>query len=135
MGIFDKFKKKKDQLAAPQQPALAAAPAPVKEQKVKGPAVGQLSQILLRPIVSEKGARLAGSGRYVFEVTPEANKTEIKKSVERVFNVHVEHVGIINLPAKSRRWGRVVGKTAHWKKAIVKLRTGEKIPGIIESVG
>ena len=98
-------------------------------------ATGQAYRILLRPVLSEKGTHLASLGRYVFAVHPKANKSEIGKSVEQLYDVHVESVKILKVPGKTRRYGRSVGKTAAWKKAIVVLSAGEKIPGIIEAVG
>jgi len=92
-------------------------------------------QILIKPIVSEKGTALAGSGRYVFAVMRSANKSEIKKSVQVTYDVDVESVKIIKVPGKFRRYGRTTGRTSSWKKAIVTVKKGQKIPGIIEAVG
>ena len=104
------------------------------EVKPKGD-TGQAYQILLRPVLSEKGTHLAGSGKYVFAVHPRANKPEIKKSIQLVYDVHVEKVQIVRMPGKLRRYGKTQGRTAAWKKAIVTVRAGEKIPGIVEAVG
>ncbi len=92
-------------------------------------------EILIRPILSEKGTSLAGSGKYVFAVHPRANKPEIRKVIKQVYGVNVKAVQIIKLPGKLRRYGRTFGRTSDWKKAIVTVMPGEKIPGIIESVG
>ena len=138
MGIFDKFRKKKKE-DAPLSQSLPASEggketaAPVKSQVVKD--MGLAYQILLRPVLSEKGTHLAGGGKYVFVVHSQANKSEIRKSIQAVYNVHVRDVKILKMPAKSRRYGRTVGQTSAFKKAIVSLRAGEKIPGIIEAVG
>lgn len=141
MGILDKLglKKKKQEVvkeaAAPAVvPAAAKSDAPAPREKSKSD-TGQAYHILFRPVVSEKGTHLANSGRYVFAVHPKANKSEIRKSVERVYDVHVEKVGIVKMRPKLRRYGRTAGKTAAWKKAVITVREGEKIPGIIESVG
>ena len=90
---------------------------------------------LVRPIISEKGTALAGMGKYVFAVSLKANKSEIKKSVERVYGVDVVGVNVIKMPGKLRRYGRSVGRTSAWKKAVVTLAKGQKISGIMESVG
>jgi large subunit ribosomal protein L23 len=84
-------------------------------------------QIIIRPILTEKAMELAEGGQYVFEVSKLANKNEIKKAVEKFFNVKVEKVRIVKIPEKSRRFGRIVGKKSGTKKAIVKLKEGQKI--------
>ena len=92
-------------------------------------------QILLHPVLSEKGTHLASKGEYVFMVTQAANKSEIAKAIQGVYEVHVRSVKIIKAPGKQRRYGRSIGRTSPRKKALVQLRAGEKIPGIIEAVG
>lgn len=142
MGIFDRFKSKKKAPSngvelpsnGAKQEKSAPQPAPKAEAPVKTATRG-LSDVLVRPMLSEKGTHLASTGKYVFEVSPRANKTEIKKSVQAVYSVHVMAVKILKMPSKTRRYGRIIGKTSPFKKAIVSLRPGEKIPGIIESVG
>lgn len=142
MGILEKLgikKKSKEKAVTPKlaKPDLAVKtdsekPAPVKSGRVL---VSQAYQYLLRPILSEKGTHLAGSGRYVFAVAARANKPEIRKAIERLYDVHVTSVHIVKLIGKKRRYGRTMGRTSDWKKAIITVRAGEKIPGIIESVG
>ena len=82
---------------------------------------------LFKPMVSEKASILTSEGKYVFVVNPKANKIEIKKAIQNVFNVRVKDVNIINMRGKNVRFGRVWGKTKDWKKAIVTLEPGEKI--------
>lgn len=106
-----------------------------KEERTKKPIAQRADQILVRPVLSEKGTSLASEGKYVFAVYPQANKSEIRKSIESIYEVQVKKVQIINLPGKRRRYGRSIGRTQAWKKAIVTVRKGEKIPGIIEAVG
>jgi large subunit ribosomal protein L23 len=84
-------------------------------------------QIVIRPILTEKARELSEKGEYVFEVSKISNKNEIKKAIEKLFNVKVEKVRIVNLPEKPRRFGRVFGKKRGMKKAIVKLKEGQKI--------
>ncbi len=73
-------------------------------------------------ILSEK------HGKYVFRVAPSANKLQIKKAVESLFGKSVVDVNTANYAGKKRRERRVdAGRTAHWKKAIVTLKAGEKI--------
>lgn len=134
VGLLSKIgiKKKQEEVKPPEQPAAAAPPPPA--QATKG-AVKHGALLLMRPVLSEKGTALAGKGKYVFAVAPRANKPEIKKSVQNIYDVHVTKVRIIKMPGKARRYGRSTGMTAAWKKAIVTLKPGEKIAGIIESVG
>jgi large subunit ribosomal protein L23 len=86
--------------------------------------------ILKRPIVTEKSNFQSDVlGQYTFEVDRRANKYQIKQAVETVFDVTVERVRVINVPAKRvRRYGRrdVVRKPG-WKKAIVTLKPGSRI--------
>lgn len=144
MSILDKLKLKK---AAPAKETAAKQKAESKsegksaqmEKRAKTTPIkndtGNAYQVLMRPWLSEKGTSLASSSRYVFSVHPKANKIEIRKSIEKVYDVHVEAVNIVKLPGKKRRYGRTHGKTSEIKKAIITLRTGERIAGIAESVG
>jgi len=142
MGFLDKLKLKKKDAPVPEAVADKAkaekSQTPADEKVTMKPAkgdTGRAYQILLRPLLSEKGTHLAGKGEYVFVVNPKANKTEIRKSIEKVYDVKVDAVRIVNLPGKRRRYGRTLGRTSASKKAIVKVAKGEKISGIVESVG
>ncbi len=77
------------------------------------------------PLISEKAEKLKAKGIYVFKVPKEANKTEIKKEVERRFKVKVEKVRVVNVKPKPRRWGQIEGKKSGFKKALVKLKEGK----------
>ncbi len=79
--------------------------------------------------LSEKAALLGeNNNEYVFEVDPKANKLEIKQAVQQIFGKKVEDVRTLNVAGKARRQRRPdAGRTRHWKKAIVKLKAGEKI--------
>jgi large subunit ribosomal protein L23 len=87
--------------------------------------------ILHRPIVTEKMTDLGEKGHYAFEVELHANKIEIKRAVEKKFSVSVESVRTMSVKGKTKsqttKRGRFVGKTRHWKKAIVTLKKGDKI--------
>lgn len=87
------------------------------------------AQILLRPLISEKSTALKELGNQVaFLVHSEANKIQVQKAVESVFNVKVAAVNIVNYRPRSRmKFGRVVGKVCGYKKAYVSLASGEKI--------
>ena len=85
-------------------------------------------EILKRPIVTEKSSfQSTNLNRYTFEVDVRANKRQIKEAVEQVFDVQVVGVNVINLRGKQRRWGRVVGRTRDWKKAVVTLAPNNSI--------
>ena len=82
----------------------------------------QYYDVILAPVVTEKSMNLMANKEYTFFVHPEANKTMIKEAVEKMFEgTIVERVNTMNIPAKKRRRGAIVGKTAAKKKAIVKL--------------
>jgi large subunit ribosomal protein L23 len=84
--------------------------------------MAELHDILVRPIVTEKSARLAAAeNTYVFEVGHDANKIQIKRAVEMVFGVKVENVRTSILRGKIKRFGRHHGKRSNWKKAYVRL--------------
>jgi large subunit ribosomal protein L23 len=80
--------------------------------------------VLLSPVVSEKSYALLDQGKYTFVVDPRANKTEIKRAVEQVFDVKVESVHTMNRPGKTRRTRFGLGKRKDTKRAIVTLREG-----------
>ena len=83
--------------------------------------------ILIYPIISEKSVKEKEYSKYVFKVSLNSNKSEIKKAVESKFKVKVDRVNIINVPAKTRKMGKHIGKTAQWKKAIVTMKEGQSI--------
>ncbi|WP_322797204.1 50S ribosomal protein L23 [Tepidiforma sp.] len=83
--------------------------------------------VLIRPIITEKSTLLTAQDKYVFEVDPRANKTQIKEAVQLAFNVRVAEVNTFNVKGKPRRFGRRVVHRPSWKKAIVTLVPGDKI--------
>ncbi len=85
--------------------------------------------VLIRPVVSEQSVGLVEDNKYTFWVHPAANKIEIKMAVEKMFKVHVEEVNTMNVRGKMKRVGRSMGMTSARKKAIVKLKAGDKIEG------
>jgi large subunit ribosomal protein L23 len=77
-------------------------------------------QILLRPLVTEKGVhRASRNNQYAFQIHPDATKTDVRVAVESLFNVQVEKVCTQNRKGKNRRYRFRLGRTADWKKAIV----------------
>ncbi len=87
------------------------------------------SQVLLRPVVSEKANDAKEQSNHVaFYVHPDSNKIEVKKAVEAAFEVKVESVNIVRKKAMPRKkFGRVTGRIPGYKKAYVKLVEGDKI--------
>lgn len=84
-------------------------------------------RVLIRPVVTEKTTELVNESKYVFDVSPNVNKIQVKESVEDVYDVTVEAVNMINMFGKHVRYGRIQGKKKGWKKAIVTLKKGDKI--------
>ena len=82
--------------------------------------------IIIRPIVTEQSMAQMAENKYTFVVSKQANKTEIKKAVEAIFGVNVEKVNTLNYDGKVKRMGRSVGRTASFKKAVVKLTADSK---------
>ena len=83
--------------------------------------------VLRFPHISEKATKLAKENQYVFNVYKQANKTEIKKAIEGLYGVDVLSVKVINIPKRRRRLGRITGWRKGYKKAIVKIKKGQKI--------
>jgi large subunit ribosomal protein L23 len=83
--------------------------------------------VLIAPVVSEKSYGLLDQNKYTFIVAPDANKTEIKIAVEKVFNVKVLSVNTLNREGKSLRTRFGIGKRKDSKRAIVKVAAGDRI--------
>ena len=87
----------------------------------------QYYDVIIRPVITEKSMADMGEKKYTFLVHPEANKTQIKEAVEKMFEgTKVKSVNTINMDGKKKRRGMVVGKTAKTKKAIVALTEESK---------
>ncbi len=83
--------------------------------------------VILKPVITEKSMAGMGEKKYTFLVHPEANKSQVKEAVEKMFDgAKVKKVNTMNIPGKNRRRGAVVGKTAKTKKAIVWLTEDSK---------
>lgn len=88
----------------------------------------RLMSVLLAPIVSEKSTMLAERSRqYVFRVSDDASKPEIKAAVELLFKTKVDSVTVSNVKGKAKRFGRFSGRRRNWKKAFVCLAPGQEI--------
>ena len=86
------------------------------------------SQVIIRPVVSEKSYVLATADKYTFRVHKDANKTQIRQAIEQLFNVGVIEVRTSKVRSKPKRRGVTAGRTRAWKKAVVQVRPGETIP-------
>ncbi|MCE9585860.1 50S ribosomal protein L23 [Candidatus Uhrbacteria bacterium] len=133
MAILDRFLKKDE--APAKKPAAKKAVAKktvAKSEKSDKPAVTskvdpQALRLLTKPHVSEKAARLADAGTYVFQVPMNAEKVSIRKAVESLYGVNVEAVRIIRTSGKPVRRGKRVTFRHDVKKALVTLKKGQTL--------
>ncbi|HTZ62983.1 MAG TPA: 50S ribosomal protein L23 [Solirubrobacteraceae bacterium] len=86
------------------------------------------SQVIIRPVVSEKSYVLSELNRYTFRVHSNAHKTQIRQAVQALFDVNVIEVRTLSVKSKPKRRGAVRGRTRSWKKAIVEIEPGQQIP-------
>jgi large subunit ribosomal protein L23 len=84
-------------------------------------------EVLRRPLITEKSTVLQGMNKYAFEVADGSNKLMIKQAVEKAFKVTVTGVNVITMQGKKKRMGRREVVSLPWKKAIVTLKSGDKI--------
>jgi len=120
MGLFKKSQSKKEEKKAE---AVKNKPAAV---NIK--AVNQRELLAIKhPWITEKAGRLIDPGKYIFLVNKDANKPQIAKVVELIYNVKVSSVNIINKKSKIKALGRTKGKVPGHKKAMVQLEKGYKI--------
>jgi len=133
---FAKATKEKERKKEVKKPAeVKVEKKPSKRKKEVKPAIPlrpkRVSKVAYRalkePHITEKSTYLAGKNQYIFKVWPKTNKIEVKKAIEDVFGVDVLGVKIINVPKKKRRLGRIEGFRKGYKKAIVRLKKGQKI--------
>ncbi len=94
-----------------------------------------LYTVIRRPLITEKGLSVKETeGTLVFDVAPEATKTEVKQAVENLFKVKVAAVRTANVVGKERRRGKFAGFRPDWKKAYVRLKAGEKLPEYVSNL-
>ena len=134
MAILDRFKKKKKEKEIAEKKKeilkkelLEKKVEKPKEKKIKKKIPFLAYKVLKSPYVTEKSTRLAKEGQYTFKVFKNANKIEIKKAIEELYGVDIKAVKIIKRPSKKRRLGRQEGLKPGFKKAIVKIKEGQKI--------
>ena len=83
--------------------------------------------IIIRPVISERSYDRIEENVYTFEVLPTANKIEIRDAIEKIFEVTVTKVNVLNVKPKPKRQRYIQGKTRTWKKAMVRLKEGDNI--------
>ncbi len=124
MAILNIFKKKPAEVkVAAKKTERVEKPVAGKPKKI----LGEAYKVLVKPHVTEKASYLASKNQYIFEVFPRSNKKQVKKAVEDVYGVDVADVHIINIHSKRMRLGRTEGWSAGYKKAIVRIKEGQKI--------
>lgn len=126
-ALMDFLKKKEDAKKSkkPEKKTEKASVAPV--SKVITNKGGFSFDIIKAPHISEKGSYLAEKDQYIFQVNERSNKQEIKKAIKGIYGVDVLSVNIIQIPAKKRRLGKTQGFRKAFKKAIVRIKEGQKI--------
>ena len=136
MALLDFLKNKK---SATKSKKVENKPAKVLDTKTEKPATevkpvnakikeGKFSyDAVKQPHISEKASYLAEKDQYVFVVSSNYNKNEVKKAVEGIYGVNVLNVNVLKVPAKKRRLGRTEGYRKGYKKAIVTIKNGQKI--------
>lgn len=88
----------------------------------------EMYRIIKRALITEKSTIVRDEkNKYIFEVDRKANKINIGKAVEKLFNVKVSNVHVMNVRGKKKRVGRIIGQKRSWKKAIVTLEPGNRI--------
>jgi large subunit ribosomal protein L23 len=149
MGFLDRFKKEKEQLKTEKiSNSLNLKSVDLTEKKIKKEIAVPVEDsqkekkeikkkkrenyhrqegIIIRPHMTEKTAKLASEGKYVFLVHPEVNRLEVKMAVKMNYGVHPKRVQIQNTHGKNISFRRMIGKRSSFKKAIVTLLNGEKI--------
>lgn len=131
MGLFDRIRKSgtptEKTPAADKRPAKTSASTEAVREIRPSVSGGRSSFLLVTPRVSEKAAKLASKGTYVFMVPLSANKVEVRKAVEALYKVQVTAVRTVRGVGKRTVRGRIAGQRMNWKKALVTLKSGQKI--------
>ncbi len=141
MGLFDRIRKKhqdvgkdkkpanaKDVAAPAKQPEVAKAEAvDTKKPRVLKSDTRHAHRTLLRPVLTEKSTRLTSHNQYVFAVPTSASKIEVRDAVHAAYGVRPVHVTTRTVRGKAIRFGLMKGKQKSWKKATVTLPAGKTI--------
>lgn len=85
--------------------------------------------VIRRPLMTEKSMKQKDNfHQFSFEIARDANRIEVRRAIEQIFNVKVAKVRTVQVKGKVKQRGRITGKRSDWKKAIVTLMPGERIP-------
>lgn len=87
----------------------------------------QVFEVIRRPLVTEKNTALQSQNKYAFQVSKDSNKEQVKEAIEKAFKVNVIAVNIMTVRGREKRVGRKKVMVSPWKKAVVTLKTGDKI--------
>lgn len=124
MAILDIFKKKPKEKPVKK----SEKPQEIREEKPKRETkTNEAHKVLKAPQITEKATEQAKQNKYTFKIAKNANKLAVKKAVEDLYGVDVLNVKIIKTPKRRRRLGRILGWRKGYKKAIVKIKEGQKI--------
>lgn len=125
MKFFKKILKKKQKKGESviQKPSVEEA-RKAEEDKFKKPTEDIFPDLIIRPLLTEKTKFMAKQGKYTFLVKPSANKSEIKKAIEKLFNVKVNKVNVIKLKRRTRGRTKIPSVRPLMKKALISLKEG-----------
>lgn len=130
MSLLDKFRKKIEKKVE-KKVEKEESKEEVLPKKIIGKQTPRIYQVIREPHITEKATLLTEQDKYIFKVSPKANKTETKKAIESLYGVKVKKVDMIHMPSKRRRLGKSQGwrhgLKKGFKKAIVTLEKGGKI--------
>jgi len=131
MGILNRNKKTTDEKEEVVAVKEVATTVPSTKNSVKPKAslsTGvDTSFVIVKPLISEKAAILAGENQYVFVVRKSANRLEVRSAIQKMYGVSPTSINISNVRGKIVKRGRTTGKRSNWKKAIVTLPKGQTI--------
>lgn len=116
-------KKKSEEKAEPKEAKVVDAQVEVAQAALAAPT----SNVIIRPLVSEKSTMQESAGKYTFLVELDANKVQIKQAIKAQYGVMPEAVNMINVEGKRLQRGRIKGKRSDYKKAIVTVKKGDKL--------
>lgn len=91
----------------------------------------EATEVIIRPIITEKSVDLRRQGKYVLEVAKDATKIDVRAAIEKLGGCEVESVNTLNVKGRLRRTRRGQGRTRSWKKAIVTLRPDQEMGGVL----
>jgi large subunit ribosomal protein L23 len=127
MGIFKRFKKEKTvKDAQGQKPSEQKAKVSVATGSKKKFG-GDVTNVIVEPLISEKAATLSSASQYVFVVRKDANRVQVRSAIQAMYGVAPLSVNVMNVPGKMVRFGRREGSRSDWKKAVITLPPGQTI--------